>query len=499
MCKRKSVIISVIIGVILVTAFVVAPRHLEINSIYAGDSAMWNHIFEKGDERPYQFAEKPLGVILPHHMIVAQELAKFYSGLGKVTQPTTVYVIGPNHYESGTANIQTCLSCLYKTTLAGLPDDLTVNTEMVSKLAQAEIATIANQSFEIEHAMFAHAPYIKRNFPNAQIVPIILQWATSVEEISKLSDWLSDNVSNDDLVIASVDFSHYISREAADFHDLSSFATIINFDFANIFDLEIDSRASIYTLLAFLKQRGYAKAERFAHTNLQDFMKVRQDRTTSHQFFGFFEGQAEPIKGVSILSFGNMPADDKLGLIDNWDWDRTYDQAGDTSVLKYLKDIKGEEDRFLTGSDFNVFDLEEGKCLPREQNGLVVSFCKFVENGVYGENVFGRVEAAKAAGDFVYLLYQFSGSELTDSRKRLAQKFVDSGVDVFVGRGIKELVPVERYHDGVLMYSLGDFITEDGESSVGEIVGVYLTEGKIDVYEFLVEVVEGRPRGGMGM
>jgi len=113
--------------------------------------------------------------------------------------------------------------------------------------------------------------------------------------------------------------------------------------------------------------------------------------------------------------------------------------------------------------------------------------------------VFGRVEAAKAAGDFVYLLYQFSGSELTDSRKRLAQKFVDSGVDVFVGRGIKELVPVERYPDGVLMYSLGDFITEDGESSVGEIVGVYLTEGKIDVYEFLVEVVEGRPRGGMGM
>lgn len=464
-----SLIVFVIIGAVLCWSYW-SDRETEVYSLYSGDVPMWEHIFEQGEDY-HKFDEKPLGVILPHHMMVASELARFYNGLARVADPSTVYVIGPNHYETGSANIQTCENCLYKTTLDGLDSDLRVDGAIVRDLAVAGIAEVADDGFWQEHSIFSHAAFIKKSFPKAKVVPIMLQWEIPEEEVLELSEWLNENLSEDDLVIASVDFSHYLPEEVADFHDESSFATISNFDFDNIYDLEIDSPSSIYLLLDLMQRRGYEKAKRFAHTNVQDFMKVRQARTTSHQFFGFFKGDKEVVKGISVLSFVNIPESHVLGLVDDWNWDRDYEEEGDETVLKYLKDIKGEEDRFLTGSDFTVFDLEDGVCEWREQNELSISFCKLSEGVEYEKEVGELIRTAKGSSDFVYLLYQFDGGELTEQEKGLVKGIIDNGVDVFVGRGI-----------------------EGAEGEEGVILGNYFTVDEIDLYEFPIELEDGYPR-----
>jgi hypothetical protein len=321
-----------------------------------------------------------------------------------------------------------------------------------------------------------------------------LQWKIHEEEVLKLSEWLNKNLSDNDLVLASVDFSHYQSKEMADFHDQSSFATINNFDLNNVYDLEIDSPSSIYLMLDLMKKRGYEKTERFAHTNLQDFMKAYQKRTTSHQFIGFFKGKNETKKGLSLLSFGNMPQNNILDLIDNWNWNRTYKQDSDETIFKYLKDIKGEEDRFLTGSDFNIFDLNDGTCEQKKQNELTISFCKFSENTKYEKSPAESIKTAKAYSNFVYLLYQFSEDNLTEQRKTLAKNFIDNGVDIFVGRGIKKITPLENYKNKFIFYSLGDFISQENTSSKGVILGLYLTLNKIDIYQFHIEIKDGYPK-----
>jgi len=475
MNKRKiafvCAIILVVLG-ILSTVFYRLYNKTEVYTLYSGDKEMWRHIFSEG-KNYYRFPEKPLGVILPHHMIAAYELAKFYNGLSKVADPQTIYIIGPNHYETGSADIQTCDNCIYKTSLNGLDSDLQVNSEIAQELVKEKIAEIYDKSFEKEHSIFSHAAYVKKYFPNAKIVPIILQWKIPKEEVLKLSSWLDKNLSDNDLVIASVDFSHYQTKEVSDFHDQSSFASISNFDFNNIYDLEIDSPSSIYLLLDLMKKKGYEKAERFAHTNLQDFMEEKQARTTSHQFFGFFNGKNEIVKGISVLSFADFPQTNFLGLIDNWNWNRDYNQEKDETGFKYLKDIKGEEDRFLTGSDFNIFDLNDGKCDMKKQNGLTISFCKFSEDVKYKDDSLVGIKAAKKSSDFVYLLYQFSGEDLTNKRKSLAKKMADSGADVFVGRGIKEVTPFENYKGKSMFYSSKDII-----------IGLYFTPDKIDLYQF---------------
>lgn len=330
-----------------------------VYSLYPGDLEMWDHIFATSGE--YKFESAPLGIIVPHHMITVEQITKFYNGLSKVIDPTLVVIIGPNHFENGNANTQTCNTCLYKTEKG----DVELDVEFIDEMINNGIAVAQDDTFIKEHAIFSHAPFIKNYFPKAKIVPLVLQWKMPIEEVLDLSEWLNKNLPDDSLVIASVDFSHYISLEAANFHDRSSFASISNFDFGNIYDLELDSPSSIYLILNLMKKRGFMRASRLEHTNLDQFLSKPSGYTTSHQYFAFYAGDIEPVHGISVMLLNGI-AD--LEVVNSWNWDRAARKPED-DVLYYLR---GNEDRFLTGSDYLIFDFE---CHQLEQNGMEIEFC----------------------------------------------------------------------------------------------------------------------------
>ena len=58
------------------------------------------------------------------------------------------------------------------------------------------------------------------------------------------------------IIIASVDFSHNLPLEEAERRDEKSASVIEKFDFDSFSDLELDSPASIYTLLYLLQSKG---------------------------------------------------------------------------------------------------------------------------------------------------------------------------------------------------------------------------------------------------
>ncbi|MBU0981258.1 AmmeMemoRadiSam system protein B [Patescibacteria group bacterium] len=318
---------------------------------------MWQNIFVNGES--YTVPEKPLSVILPHHMVTAFQLAGVYQSLSAFDY-STIFILGPNHFENGNPNIQTCFNCIYETNEGPVQIDLQLAKKMVGDGVTARL----DKSFQDEHAIHSHTPFIKHYFPEAKIVPVLFQWETPTGEVEEFATWLNENLPENALVIASVDFSHYIQKEAADFHDLSSLATINNFDFLNVYDLEIDSPASIYALLKVMQSRGYQKATRLDHTNLDDYLSSPAQETTSHQYFTFTKGQITPIKGISVM-FVNFPLD--LELLDAWHWNRKGESL--------LPEIAGKEDRFLMGSDFYVFNLGKG-CKYKSQNSLTIAFCQ---------------------------------------------------------------------------------------------------------------------------
>lgn len=367
---RKTLLTSTVCFLVIVMGLIallsLGPKNKPINSPYPNDVKMWNHIF--GSEGEWTL-EQTKGAILPHHIIVASEINKFYKSLAKVASPKLFVIIGPNHYQSGVADVQTCYDCVYKTT----EGEVKADKKTASLLVNNGVASRDDKTFQNEHAIFSHAPFIKRYFPNAEILPIVFQWKTPKEEVDKTVDWLTKNFANRDDIffIASVDFSHYMPKNVADLHDESSFATISNFDFNNIYDLEIDSPSSIYAIEKLMKNFGYQNVERLAHTNTQDFLKTPITRTTSHQFITFSKGsQNKTEKTITALFLNGTFKNLRLDILNSWNW-------MPKAALKYpeLNSIRGEEDRFLMGFDYVVFDLPKGECKSYFQNGLKINFC----------------------------------------------------------------------------------------------------------------------------
>lgn len=501
------------------------PEDNRVKSQYAGDERMWDKIFDV--KEPYKFDSVPFGVILPHHLVVASELAKFYAGLREVIDPSVIVLIGPDHFEVSDANISTCKTCVFETEKG----DVYLDDDIVADLVTDKIAVYSDDLFLNEHSVNSHTPFIKKFFPDTEIVPIVLKWDATPEEAIKLSTWLDENLPDDALVIGSVDFSHYNPWEVADFHDQSSFATILNFDFKNVYDLEIDSPSTVYTVLDLMSRREGVDVKRLAHTNLAQFLSDYVAETTSHQFFAFYEKQDSPEeflplpkgntevkgvedvqknivedgKGVSILSFGNVPQDNTLGFMTSWLWDRAYDETTDLTTNKFLRDIRGAEDRFFVGTDFYVFDLIDNSCRKESRNGMTVAFCKYLESfddKDKEDEMEETLNLNRESAEIVYLIYEFDGegTELTKARKTTLKSLVGSGVDIVVGRGLKEIVPFENYKGGLIFYSLGDFVTDNklvnelNDTSEGVILGLYITPNYYYIYTFPIDVINGYPK-----
>jgi MEMO1 family protein len=421
---------------------------LDVYSMYPADTRMWNNIFEA--EEAYSFEAVPLGVIIPHHMIAELEISRFYKGLSEVVDPSVVVILAPNHYENGEANIQSCLTCVFQT----IDGEVYLDASLTGSLINEGLAEENDEAFIQEHAIYTHTPFIKHYFSESKIMPILLQWEIPIEEVENLSHWLSETLPEDALVVASVDFSHYIPEAAADFHDQSSYTTLKNFDFDNIYDLEVDSPSSLYALLSLMEMKGALKSQRLAHTNLGQYMSAPVEESTTHQYFSFFEGESETVKAVSMMIFPDNTSD-KLNFSDGWDWRENAD------LYPELDGIRGLEDRFLVGSDFLVFGLEEG-CIDKRQNEMQSRFC--------GEMNYKKLEQ-QVQVDFVYM--EAAGYDE-------AKKLIDENAANFVViKGENDEMKFEYYNGSLIFNSLGD--------SPALVLGVYVTEDNFELYFFPTE------------
>jgi len=477
-----------------------------VKSLYDGDIKMWQNIFtQKIDSH---FPAAPGGIVLPHHMIVANEISKTYQKLAEVSHPSLIVIISPNHYEDGQSLIQTCSSCEYQTT----EGNTIIDTSLAKKLTQNNIATDEPKTFIKEHGVFNHAPFIKHFFPEAKMLPILIKWEAPSEKTVELSNWLDANIPKDALVIASVDFSHYVPVEHANFHDISSYATIKNFDYQNMYDLEIDSPPSISTITHLMEKRGYMSAERFTHTNNQQFQPEPIPETTSHQFIGFFKGEKRPEKSLTIMSFGNMSPDQRknddgsqLGLYDNYrwniDWPDGVTESKAINFNKWLRDFRGKEDRMLMGADFLVFNLPDF-CTQKAQNGINITFCKIrtssagYEKDLKNWTTFFQKQSQKNNTTFYVSIddsrnYQLSAWQWTN----LSHQIANLRRSIIIGTGTNTSTPIEHYKGSLLIQSLGNFTTSpDIKKSFGKIAEIIITPGEIKAEIYKVDILNGYPQ-----
>lgn len=278
------------------------------------------------------------GLVVPHHDLVASQRAAFLAqAAAKMKQPPAIILVSPNHYEVGKGNIQTADQA-WEVTAGTIASDSRV-------IASLSNASLEPGSFANEHGIKNLLADIKKNFPTAKLVPLILKRATTAKEIADISAAL-DKSCPDCLMIASVDFSHYQPSLLAELHDNLSQRVLENLDEPFLLARsETDSPASLAMLVEWAKLR---QTSRFTTVNRTDsgVLDGQIDREGTSHLYGWYEqgSRRQPATSLSFSLAGDMMFGRSIA--------HNFLEAGlSTSV-------DGLGERLFWGTDAGVVNLE---------------------------------------------------------------------------------------------------------------------------------------------
>lgn len=225
------------------------------------------------------------GGIIPHHLYPGFIFADFFSRLSP-QNPKTIILIGPNHYERG--NFKALTSVYGWQTPFGVvePNELFIN-----KLVKENLIKIDGEVVSADHAVAGSMPFVKYYLPNVRVVPILLSGHMTQEETRILASNLKKRMDKDTVIIAAVDFSHYLTNQQAQEKDKVTLEVMKNFDYRQLFSLNndyLDSPPSIATLLMMMQMLGTTKMQLLHHTNSGELQKDDYIETTSYFSIAYY-------------------------------------------------------------------------------------------------------------------------------------------------------------------------------------------------------------------
>ncbi len=131
---------------------------------------------------------------------------------------TTVIIMGPPHYVP-VSGIAVPSVEWFRTPLGDVPLD----RDRIRTLLENSIAYVDDRAHAPEHSIEAEIPFLQVRCPSFKIVPLIVSETDPVKAAEAIYPLIDDHT----LVIASSDFSHYLTQKAARAEDDKSIATIL--------------------------------------------------------------------------------------------------------------------------------------------------------------------------------------------------------------------------------------------------------------------------------
>lgn len=254
--------------------------------------------------------------VVPHHLLAEEMIETFFEYVFLKESPESIVLLSPDHFNSGTL----CQEALFLTLEPGSRkfNGLEIDNNLLTSLNKKTDFCFSNASLEIEHGITGLLPFIKKHSLNTKILPVLIPFNISKDQISLLIEDINSLSSSETIVIASVDFSHYLPKSAAEFHDAKSIRVLLNFEKDNFKDLEVDCWQCLYgiRMLAELRQKekpkiiGYANSLDFINNKLGD---KEERETTSYFSLAFEEGKIIPVfekqKVKTVLFVGDIMLD----------------------------------------------------------------------------------------------------------------------------------------------------------------------------------------------
>jgi AmmeMemoRadiSam system protein B len=249
-----------------------------------------NHFFDPQcfDPQPVvgdHSAGKIYGAVVPHHLLAHGLIAQVMQKL-QAAPPSVVVVVGPNHWNKGERMLTS--SWDWQTPFGTVEAD----QEAIAKLLAQSPVKKDDAVFSAEHSIGNLMPFIKYYLPQAKVVPLILHYDVTKKEAGVLADLLTELIGERGVILASVDFSHYLERRQAEEKDRETMEALKAWDYGQLFKMgndHLDSPASLATLLLAMERLGLEEFDLVDNTNSGVLLGNDLIETTSYFTLVFIE------------------------------------------------------------------------------------------------------------------------------------------------------------------------------------------------------------------
>jgi len=240
-----------------------SPPPQSFHSTYQFDKNFYLEAQNLSTPYTYHIKKHVIGGIIPHHLLAAPLISGFFQGI-KNQHVQRVIILSPNHYNNGPFQI-TVSKANFETAYGMAHPDIDAIQKLDDSVGNYE------DVFDNEHGIYGIVPFIKKTFPSAKIIPLILKSDVTQKECDDLVSKLAEIVDKNTIIIASTDFSHYLPLKQADQFDIQSIKVLNDWKPAEILLLNdtknVDSPQSLYVVEELMTKIGAKNMYKIAHSN----------------------------------------------------------------------------------------------------------------------------------------------------------------------------------------------------------------------------------------
>lgn len=230
----------------------------------------------------YLIFNQPVGIVVPHHNIVAERRIQMLKIIKQKRIFTDkIVVISPDHFSSDQRSIY------YSDANWNFKNSNISYDSSFDKYLNSNIK-LNNNLVKGDHGAFNILTDLSVIWPKSKVVPILIGQQIDLKDMDEFIQNLNNYCGYNCLLVSSVDFSHYLPYKLADIHDQESISALINMNLKDSKQIEVDSPQSIYSLINFSNNKHANKFVLYDHTNSAELVGNKDSESTSH-IFGWYE------------------------------------------------------------------------------------------------------------------------------------------------------------------------------------------------------------------
>lgn len=220
------------------------------------------------------------GGIVPHHLLAGRLISDFFQRVSN-THYETIIILGPNHKNAGTSPV--IVSDSFWQTPLGL---ISPQSHAIEQIGTLPFVAYDDAIMQAEHAVTGIFPYVVHFMPETKVVPVIISASLAESEREMLESTLREIIDTEKtLLVAAVDFSHYLSSDMADQKDAETTESLIAFDadtFLTYTNDHVDAPQVMAMLINIMEAQGKHSLRIIENTNSARMTGVDAPDVTSY-------------------------------------------------------------------------------------------------------------------------------------------------------------------------------------------------------------------------